>query len=228
MLRSHEKHLSPLPLYFYCSRNPTEPGRSCSTDIAASLLRQLSSVDGHSLLEPVIRKYKERQRTGFSRGNLDLEEIQVLIIELLGYYPVATIVLDALDECTPESREDLLHLFEYILEESSTLVKIFISSRDDQDIVSELQGYPNLEISSTRNTPDIAAFIHQEVQTLKTKRPLRSIQNIDELENLIIETIVAGANGMYGRAAPPSTTCKFAHLHLGFSGPAYSCNLCAS
>ncbi|KAF7125236.1 hypothetical protein CNMCM5793_001414 [Aspergillus hiratsukae] len=197
MLRSSEKHLSPPPLYFYCSRNPAEPGRSDSTDIAASFLRQLSSVDGNSLLEPVIREYKERQRTGFSKGNLDLDETRVLIIELLGYYPAATIVLDALDECTPESREELLHMFEYILQESSTLVKIFVSSREDQDIVSELQGYPNLEISSTRNTQDIAAFVHREVQVLKTKRPLRSIQNVDELAKLIIETITAGANGMF-------------------------------
>ena len=206
MLRSSEENLSPAPAYFYCSRNFAEPGRSNAADIAASIVRQLSCANENSLLEPVIRRYNERQRSGFSKGHLDLDEIRDLMIELLWYYPMVTIVLDGLDECSSESREELLDMLEYILQESPTLVKVFVSSRDDQDIVSELEGYPNLEVSSTRNTQDITAFVHREVQALKTKRPLRSIPNIDELTQLIIENIIAGANGMYGKVAPCSDT----------------------
>ncbi|KAJ9254552.1 hypothetical protein DTO195F2_6537 [Paecilomyces variotii] len=173
MHHSAEKHLSPPPVYFYCNRNPTEPGRSQAKEVAASIARQLSYVDEKSLLEPAIQKYKERQRTGFSKGSLDLDETRALIIELLAYYPVATIILNALDECTLESREELLDTIDYIVQESPTLVKIFVSSRDDQDIASQLQVYPMVELSSSKNSKDITAFVHREVQVLKCKRPLR-------------------------------------------------------
>ncbi|KAJ9259344.1 hypothetical protein DTO207G8_907 [Paecilomyces variotii] len=197
MHHSAEKHLSPPPVYFYCNRNPTEPGRSQAKEVAASIARQLSYVDEKSLLEPAIQKYKERQRTGFSKGSLDLDETRALIIELLAYYPVATIILDALDECTLESREELLDTIDYIVQESPTLVKIFVSSRDDQDIASQLQVYPMVELSSSKNSKDITAFVHREVQVLKCKRPLRGVPNVEEVAQSIINKITTGANGMF-------------------------------
>ncbi|KAJ9196266.1 hypothetical protein DTO164E3_6322 [Paecilomyces variotii] len=197
MHHSAEKHLSPPPVYFYCSRNPAEPGSSQAKEVAASIARQLSYVDEKSLLEPAIQKYKERQRTGFSKGPLDLDETRALIIELLAYYPVATIILDALDECTLESREELLDTIDYIVQESPTLVKIFVSSRDDQDIASQLQGYPKVELSSSKNSKDITAFVHQEVQVLKCKRPLRGVPNVEEVAQSIISKITTEANGMF-------------------------------
>lgn len=203
MHHSAEKHLSPPPVYFYCSRNPAEPGRSQAKEVAASIARQLSYVDEKSLLEPAIQKYKERQRTGFSKGPLDLDETRALIIELLAYYPVATIILDALDECTLESREELLDTIDYIVQESPTLVKIFVSSRDDQDIASQLQGYPKVELSSSKNSKDITAFVHQEVQVLKCKRPLRGVPNVEEVAQSIISKITTEANGMYGLFPTP-------------------------
>jgi hypothetical protein len=45
-------------------------------------------------------------------------------------------------------------------------VKIFVSSRDDQDIVLELCRYLNLEIASHRNSDDIARFVNAEVERL--------------------------------------------------------------
>lgn len=203
MHHSAEKHLSPPPVYFYCNRNPTEPGRSQAKEVAASIARQLSYVDEKSLLEPAIQKYKERQRTGFSKGSLDLDETRALIIELLAYYPVATIILDALDECTLESREELLDTIDYIVQESPTLVKIFVSSRDDQDIASQLQVYPMVELSSSKNSKDITAFVHREVQVLKCKRPLRGVPNVEEVAQSIINKITTGANGMYGLFPTP-------------------------
>jgi hypothetical protein len=118
---------------------------------------------------------------------LRLGESCDLIIRLGQYYPLITIIIDALDECDLESRADLLSTLETILRDSSTLVKIFLSSRDDQDIVCRLNDYPSLDISSDKNMADIASFVRAETQGLVLKRKLlRSSSNKEELQESII------------------------------------------
>jgi hypothetical protein len=91
-----------------------------------------------------------------------MDESRALITQLVEHYPLTTIIIDALDECDAERRADLLETLETILKKPSRLVKIFISSRDDQDIVCHLQNYPSLELVSNRNMDDIASFVRAE------------------------------------------------------------------
>jgi len=130
---------SPPPAFFYCSRNTAEPARSSAESIIASIARQLSSLQsGLPLLLPVVATYKKRESEGFASGSLRIDESRALIIQLIEHYPLTTIIIDALDECDSDSRADLLETLETILQESSSMVKIFVSSRDDQDIVCHL------------------------------------------------------------------------------------------
>ena len=189
---------SPPPVFFYCSRSPAEPARSSPEAILASIARQLSSLEpGLPLLEPVVTTYKKEEAKGFPSGGLRIEESCALILQLVEHYPLTTIVVDALDECDPEKRADLLEKLETILRHSSNLIKIFVSSRDDQDIVCQLQGYPNLEIASDRNRDDIATFVRNEVQELVQKRKLLPYsQAKEELMELITDKVIEGAAGM--------------------------------
>lgn len=126
-----------------------------------------------------------------------MDESRALIIQLVEHYPLTTIVIDALDECNLEKRADLLETLETILQESSSLVKIFLSSRDDQDIFCHLQDYPNLELASDRNTDDITSFVRAETQDLiKKKKLLRFSINKEELKESIIDQVTKGASGM--------------------------------
>ncbi|OCK99608.1 uncharacterized protein K441DRAFT_537707, partial [Cenococcum geophilum 1.58] len=74
-------------------------------------------------------------------------------------YPLITIVIDALNKCNLGKRCNLLKMLEKILWESSRLVKIFVLSRDNYNIVFRLQRYLNLEIKFNRNSNNIAVFI---------------------------------------------------------------------
>lgn len=190
---------SPPPAFFYCSRNTAEPTRSNPDAIIASIARQLSCLRPEfPLLGPVIETYRRREAEGFASGPLQIDESTSLILQLTEKYPMTTIVIDALDECDPETRTDLLGTLEKILKESLGLVKIFVSSRDDQDIVCHLQDYPDLGISSDRNMDDITSFVRVETQDLiKKKRLLRSSTNKEELKEMIIDRVTKGANGMY-------------------------------
>ncbi|KAK2039643.1 hypothetical protein LZ31DRAFT_76858 [Colletotrichum somersetense] len=103
---------SPAPVYFYCSRNPAEPGRSDPSSIVASIARQLSTpVAGGPLLDDAVRLYEKREEDVFASGPLRLEESKDLILKLLDRYKEATmtIVIDALDECDYAGRGHLLN-----------------------------------------------------------------------------------------------------------------------
>ena len=120
-----------------------------------------------------------------------------MIVELVGRYPETIIVVDALDECDPDRRQYLFDAFESILQESAGLVKIFVSSRDDQDIVHILQDYPSLNISSSKNAHDIESFVRIETKKLIRKgRLLRNSQNQEQMQAFIIDRICQGADGM--------------------------------
>ena len=189
---------SPPPAYFYCSRDTAEPTRSSPDAITASIVRQLSCLQPRSpLLNPVIATYKKREAKGFASGLLHIAESSAIIIQLIKSYPLTTIVINALNECNPEKQGDLLETLEKILQKSSQLVKIFVSSRNDQDIVNYLQNYPNLNIVSDKNMDDITSFISAEIKNLVNKRKLLQYSsNQKELMESIIDQVTKGASGM--------------------------------
>jgi hypothetical protein len=154
-MRTFRTGHNPPPAFFYCLRNAAERTRSDPEAILACLARQLSNIRPQDpLLSPAVELYRQKEIQGFISGPLRIDESRELIVQLIEHYPVTSIIIDAFDECDPEKRADLLEALETILRESSSLVKIFISSRDDQDIHFQLKQYPNLEISSERNSDD--------------------------------------------------------------------------
>ena len=198
VLKDFDLGHSPPPAYFYCSRNPAEPARSKPEAILASIARQLANLKPENpLLEPTVISYKNEEMKGFPSGKLDIRKSCELILQLVEHYPLTTIVIDALDECDPETRFELLEGLERILQDSPNLVKIFVSSRDDQDITLHLQDYPNLEIASNKIEDDIIRFVKNEVHELvQKKKLLRYSSNDDELKELIINKVTEGAVGM--------------------------------
>jgi hypothetical protein len=186
------------PVYFYCSRNPAEPGRSDPARIVASIAKQLSTpLRPGPLLEPTIKIYKEHEDKDFSSGPLTLEKSKALILELLERYQSATIVIDALDECNPKTRGDLLDTLEDLLKRSPCLLKIFVSSRTDRDITYKLNNYPNLHLSSDRNTADIDLFIRSETTLLiKKGNLLRDSDRQNEIRDEIVNKLSSKAGGM--------------------------------
>jgi hypothetical protein len=183
--------------YFYCTRNPAEPERADPEEILRSIVRQLSCPSpGCPIMKPVTAKYNQREEDSFELTKLALEECLELIIQLTELYPSTTIVLDALDECSPNTRHELLQALDDIIQKSAGLVKVFVSSRDDQDIVRKLKDSPNLYICSSDNAEDIRRFVHQEVwRSIKSGRLLHGFVS-DDLAQTVIHTLVDGAQGM--------------------------------
>jgi hypothetical protein len=165
-----------------------------------SILKQLScSKPELPIREPVAEEYKKRKKEAEEHGSeplkLTVTECIELILALTHYNP-AIIVIDALDECQQDRRHELLEALDDIIKMSANLVKVFVSSRDDIDIVLRLEESPNVFINASDNGEDIERFVYSEVERSITRKRLLNGQVSDELKTRIIATLIGGASGM--------------------------------
>jgi predicted transcriptional regulator len=109
------------------------------------------------------------------------------------------IVVDALDECDSDTRWELVEALELITE-SASLVKVFVSSREEGDLRLSLQTHSGLQVTSLENEGDIRKFVDSETDRLVAKKQLlayiRKKQTKEELTKLIKEDVISKANGM--------------------------------
>ena len=105
-----------------------------------------------------------------------------------------TIILDALDECDPDSRLQLVDILSEGIMKSSGRLKLFISSRPDRDIKVRLKSESKLEIDVSKNYDDIAIYVRQQI---RDKKPAswQSQVKID-LEEQICRTLIDQCQGM--------------------------------
>ena len=85
---------------------------------------------------------------------------------------------------------------EEIIQNSASLVKFFVSSRDDQDIVCRLKNVPNLYIRASDNFKDIVTFIHHELDKAIQSQRLLGGRVSNALKWLVINKLTHGARGM--------------------------------
>jgi hypothetical protein len=165
------------------------------------IARQLANLSPSSaLLPPVVELFEEEEAQGGATGSLDIDDARELILNLINIYPVTTIIIDALDECSIQGRGIVLDFIQTIIEDASSLVKVFVSSREDGDIVFNLQRFPNLRISSGKNQVDIEAFVESETKRLvRAGLLLRNSQRQQQLIEKIVIRVAAEAQGMYVR-----------------------------
>jgi hypothetical protein len=108
----------------------------------------------------------------------------------------ATIVIDAMDEADATRRHELLDGLETIIQQSSNVVKIFVSSRDEIDIVWRLEQSPNLYVHAADNSDDIERFVITEVDVaIRSRRLLGGVVS-DNLRELIVTRLTHEAHGM--------------------------------
>jgi len=166
MRETSEKNGPPLA-YFYCTRDSSEPRRADSTEIILSILRQLLSSGqeynaDESLILSLSSQWQSRLKID-DTNRLDQNESIAIITEICNIKG-AYIIIDALDECSPKHRENLMDSLDTICQNSTAMVNVFISSRpNDYDIKTHFKEIPRVEISAKLNSHDIRNFgpLHQ-------------------------------------------------------------------
>lgn len=182
--------------FFYSVRNPVEPERSECNQIARSLLRQLACPSpGGPILAPILLKCEEALagEEDISDVLWPFEDVIVTLIAVCNLYPAIVFIIDALDEIIPMNRLHLLDGLLRVMEESGTLIKIFISSRENMNIFDRLKSKPNLRVGAQDNAEDIAKFVQRQLKVADLLNGKLS----SSLKQKIPEVLMAGAQGMF-------------------------------
>ena len=124
-------------------------------------------------------------------GNLapTVEQIQNLLTDLINQMDVAYICIDALDECEPNVKTDLLQFFYVIIEQCSSFNVLVSSRTGDSEIAEFLEGWPSIIITPETVTNDIDLFVRYRIE--KSSNRLKRAMTEHYIRKLIF-----GAEGM--------------------------------
>jgi hypothetical protein len=180
--------------FFYCDRN--EDPRRKATAVLQVLLKQLSiRFSGSMLPRPVLEAYKKKESKANASKEFASDECQDLICSLFAIHPQITILIDGLDEMSVTDREEVLAFLKDVVQFQPSLVKVFISSRDSQDIKEEMEEAPNLYIRPIDNLPDIRRFVDREVEEF-VKKKRKILENPDGMRYEMVSALMSKADGM--------------------------------
>ncbi|KAL7271805.1 hypothetical protein RUND412_005418 [Rhizina undulata] len=180
--------------YFYCKygENDREEPRS----ILSTIVKQLSLLyPQDSLPKAVVSLYHEQKKNGVKSTGLSIEKSTELILQLSGAFMQTDIIVNALDECNKERRNQLLDALKK-LQRSSPRLKIFITSQYNGNISLALKNETQLFIEPSDNFSDIQLFVVAEVGKCISDGSLLWGRVRPELKQTIIDTLTEGAGGM--------------------------------
>ncbi|KAL8787748.1 MAG: hypothetical protein Q9213_002068 [Squamulea squamosa] len=187
--------------YIYCSKSATEVELSDPEEIMRSIVRQLGVSCGtqktihRAILNDYERRETEAKLAGFDLARLSLQDCIRLIIIITGADP-ATIVLDAIDEVQPKGRYELVEALQQVIRDSSSVVKIFATSRDDDQVLSLLTNASTLRIGAENQQADMESFVHDQIDRAIKSRRLLGGDVSSNLQADLSQALIDGAGEM--------------------------------
>lgn len=148
---------------------------------------------------PVATLYEQREKDGFIRENLTLQEIVDLIKQMMrlrGLEQRTFLALDGLDECDMSSRVQILQALQDVASDSNIWVKLIIGSRTSKDIDLRLDGCRKIHLQSFDTLPDIINFVRHELEICISEKRLLQGQVSHALRSRIESALVNGSDGM--------------------------------
>lgn len=137
--------------------------------------------------------YDLYQRKKQIQSDITLIDCETALIEMINSYPRTILVLDALDECTKDTRRQLVELFKRLMEKTKRFLKIFITSRPEYDIGGYLRSFQEeramITIDTLDNHGDIEKFVNTEVDSFDTEWSA-------ETKQLVKDVLVGKSEGM--------------------------------
>lgn len=190
--------------YVYCSNITRNSLMLNPVVILRSIVKQLAmGQSGQKIRQPLWEEYSKRQEVanmdGLEPTPLTIEECTRILLTLTEDCP-ATIIIDGLDELEGQ-RVDLLAVLRTLVNESSSVVKLMVSSREDRDIAQGLQDALSICVSASENSSDIEKFVQHRVSSAIIEQKLLGGTLSDSLRGHHINTLTEGAKGMFLWAA---------------------------
>jgi len=166
-----------------------------------SIVRQLGArgIPDKTIHSTIVNEYENREQVaksdGFDVPRLNVQDCIDIITEITGPNP-ATIVIDAVDEVQPETRHELVHALQQIVRDSGSVVKVFLTSRDDNHILALLPDVSKVRITATGSRFDMELFVHHQVSLAVSSRRLLGGDVSSELQHDLSQVLLDGAGEM--------------------------------
>ncbi|CAG8159947.1 unnamed protein product [Penicillium salamii] len=188
--------------YFYCGEAKCGTGYADVNEVIRSLTRQLAVIDKskRKVHEQVWLGYQrmtaEAKLDGFETPKLNASQCADLILPILDSNP-ATIILDAIDEVDEANRHDLFSFIRRITDESASVVKIFISSREDSSLLLRLPHAAVLSVKGEETKTDLANFVRHQVTSSIQKQSLLNGDVSAHLQEEVVTFLLTGCREMF-------------------------------
>jgi len=129
-------------------------------------------------------------------SRLTLKECEDLLVQLMAVYPQTTICIDAIDEVDLKLRFELLDTLRHVVERSNTLVKIFVTTRMDTDILMQFEMFPRIELEPDDIVDDINRFVEEKLQEMIERKRLLHGNVSSALKDEICQVLCERSKGM--------------------------------
>ncbi|KAJ6180539.1 hypothetical protein N7519_011000 [Penicillium mononematosum] len=202
-LREHTLNSLSAPMaYFYCGDSRLGRSWADPDEVMRSLTRQFAIVDRERLKvhESITLEYARREAEakldGFEKPRLRATECTDLILNILGANP-AVIIVDGVDEVEEHRRHELLNELIRIRDESASVVKVFLSSRENSNVMAVLQDASMLRVQDTDTRQDMEVFVEHCVSTSISARNLLDGNVSDDLRHKLTQFLLNRAGEMF-------------------------------
>ncbi|KAH6711656.1 hypothetical protein BKA61DRAFT_522547, partial [Leptodontidium sp. MPI-SDFR-AT-0119] len=183
--------------FFYCDYKDAATHEI--SNILGSLVKQLVSTNeaAFQLLEPF---YEGHYHSASGHRQPSAESVIRLLHSITDLFSLTTIIIDGLDEIST-NRFDTVELLRAIQEDRS--IRVLFASRLEPDIEQCLSDFESVSIAA--RSSDLELYVASEIGKRTRKKELNIKDK--ELEGLIINRLVHGADGMFRWVA-----CQIDHL----------------
>ena len=183
--------MSPRPImtYYYCDYANQKTLQA--ETILGTILKQffLNGRIPEELEKKFPRSYGEDTQM------LDASDLADLLCLAIQQNPLTFIVIDGLDECEKASRKVVLDLLHRLQEIKNSTVKLFISCRQEDQILRSYEGVPMVEMTASSLKGDIQLYVADSVSSRMESGELR-VRDPD-LAQEIMDELVNKAQGMF-------------------------------
>ncbi len=191
-LREHSINQLSAPIaYFYCGDSRFGRAWADPDEIMRSLTRQFAVADRENMKvhEQAFLEYSRREAEakvdGFEMPKLRSGECAKLLLDLLGANP-SVIIVDGVDEVEEHRRHELLNALIKLRDESTSVVKIFLSSRDNSNIFAGVPDALMLRVQDVDTRSDMEVYVRHCVSSaIETRNLLNGCVSAELREDLI-------------------------------------------
>ena len=176
--------------YFYCEYADQET--LDSSVILGTIIQQLL-IGKHVIDEVIAAKIRKAYDDGLRKASLT-DLVNCLERIILDYYHRVYIVLDGVDEASTDAQEKLFSNLAKLSASCSTLLRLYISTREITLIPHHFPSCLRFDVSESRVSEDIELYIKSSVQERLHSLPV--MVSYPYLEQSAVRELTAKAKGL--------------------------------